>query len=89
MKPHVQIVGRIPPELKRRLIAAAKRRRLSVNAYLIETLTQAVGAPRRTANAELTGTAAHVPAKDAVFFDQVGHGVLLPSVEPADQRDQE
>ena len=30
--------------------------------------------------------AAHVPAQDAVFFDQVGHGVLLPPVEPADQR---
>jgi hypothetical protein len=30
-------------------------------------------------------TARHVPAQDAVFFDQVGHGVLLPPVEPADQ----
>jgi hypothetical protein len=29
--------------------------------------------------------AAHVPAQDAVFFNQVGHGVLLPPVEPADQ----
>ena len=27
-----------------------------------------------------------MPAEDAVFFDQVGHGVLLPPVEPADQR---
>ena len=33
--------------------------------------------------------AAHVPAKDAVLFNQVGHGVLLPLVEPADQRRQE
>ncbi len=33
--------------------------------------------------------AAHVPAQDAVFFDQVGHGVLLPLVEPADQRGQQ
>ena len=33
--------------------------------------------------------AAHVPAEDAVFFDEVGHGVLLPLVEPADQRRQE
>ena len=30
--------------------------------------------------------AAQVRAEDAVFFDQVGHGVLLPPVEPADQR---
>jgi hypothetical protein len=30
--------------------------------------------------------AAHVPTEDAVFFDQVGHGVLRPSVEPAGQR---
>src|SRR6266852_9931204 len=31
----------------------------------------------------------HVPAEDAIFFDQVGHGLLLPLVEPADQRCQE
>lgn len=30
--------------------------------------------------------AAHVPTEDAVLFDQVGHGVVLPPVEPADQR---
>ena len=33
--------------------------------------------------------AAHVSAQDAVLFDQVGHSVLLPLVEPADQRRQE
>ena len=33
--------------------------------------------------------AAHVRAQDAVLFNQVGHGVLLPLVEPADQRRQE
>jgi len=33
--------------------------------------------------------AAHVSPQDAVLFDQVGHGVLLPLVEPADQRRQE
>jgi hypothetical protein len=41
------------------------------------------------ATALITGQAepaAHVPAQDAVFFDQIGCGVLLPSVEPADQR---
>ena len=32
--------------------------------------------------------AGHVPTEDAVFFDQVGHGLLLPLVEPADQRGQ-
>jgi hypothetical protein len=31
----------------------------------------------------------HVRSEDAVLFDQVGHGVLLPLVEPADQRRQE
>ena len=30
--------------------------------------------------------AAHVPTQDAVLFDQVGHDVLLPPVEPAGQR---
>ena len=52
MKPHGQIVGRVPLELKRHLVAAAKKRQLSLNAYLIEALTQAVGAPRRTAKTE-------------------------------------
>jgi hypothetical protein len=33
--------------------------------------------------------AAHVPTQDAVLFDQVGCGVLLPLAEPADQRRQE
>ena len=33
--------------------------------------------------------AAYVSTQDAVLFDQVGHGVLLPLVEPADQRRQE
>ena len=33
--------------------------------------------------------AAHMPTEDAVFFDQVGYGRLLPLVEPADQRGQE
>jgi predicted HicB family RNase H-like nuclease len=52
MKPHVQIVGRVPLDVKRRLVAAAKRRRLSLNAYLIETLTQAVGSPRPSVTAK-------------------------------------
>jgi hypothetical protein len=30
--------------------------------------------------------AAYVPAQDAVFLDQVHHGVQLPPVEPAGQR---
>jgi hypothetical protein len=33
--------------------------------------------------------AAHVPTQDAVLLDQVGHGVLLPMIEPGDQRRQE
>ena len=44
----VQIVGRIPSELSRRVRAAAKRRRVSLNALLIEALTQAVASPPRT-----------------------------------------
>jgi hypothetical protein len=32
--------------------------------------------------------AAHVITEDAVFFDQVRHGRLLPVVEPADQHGQ-
>ena len=33
--------------------------------------------------------AAQVPTEDTVFFDQVGHGVLLLLIEPADERGQE
>jgi hypothetical protein len=36
-----------------------------------------------------TDPTAHVPTQDAVLFDQVSHGVLLPLVEPAGQRRQE
>jgi predicted HicB family RNase H-like nuclease len=46
MKPRVQIVGRLPVELNRRVRAAAKRRKVSLNAFLIEALTQAVGSRR-------------------------------------------
>ena len=48
MKPRVQIVGRLPVELNRRVRAAAKRRKVSVNACLIEALIHALG-PRRVA----------------------------------------
>ena len=43
----VQIVGRIPGELSRRVRALAKRRTLTLNALLIEALTQAGGGPRQ------------------------------------------
>jgi predicted HicB family RNase H-like nuclease len=48
MKGRVQIVGRLPVELNRRVRAAAKRRKVSLNAFLIEALTQALN-PRRAA----------------------------------------
>ena len=44
----VQIVGRIPGALSRRVRAAAKRRKLSLNTFVIEALTQALGGPRQT-----------------------------------------
>ena len=49
MKTRVQIVGRIPGELSRRVRAAAKRRKVTLNALLIEALAQAVVSPRRAA----------------------------------------
>jgi hypothetical protein len=55
------------------------------------TTAQSVAVPRQPP-AFLIGEAepaTHVPAEDAIFFDQVGHGLLLPLVEPADQRCQE
>jgi hypothetical protein len=48
MNGRIQIVGRLPVALHRRVRAAAKRRKVSLNAFLIEALTQALG-PRRVA----------------------------------------
>ena len=48
----LQIVGRIPPELSRRVRAMAKRQQVSLTALLIEALTHAVGTPRRVVKAE-------------------------------------
>jgi len=42
----VQIVGRIPAVLRRRVRAAAKRRKLSLNAFLINALAHAVSRPQ-------------------------------------------
>jgi len=49
MNTRVQIVGRIPGELSRRVRAAAKRRKVTLNALLIEALAQAVVSPRPAA----------------------------------------
>ncbi len=51
VRPRVQIVGRIPSELSRRVRAVAKRRTVSLNEFLIDALTQAVSGTRRTAHA--------------------------------------
>jgi predicted HicB family RNase H-like nuclease len=42
MKGRVQIVGRLPVELNRRVRAAAKRQKVSLNAFLIDALARAV-----------------------------------------------
>jgi predicted HicB family RNase H-like nuclease len=47
MTPRIQIVGRLPVELNRRVRAAAKQQQVSLNAFLIAALTQAVATPRR------------------------------------------
>ena len=52
VKRRVQMVGRIPAELSRRVRAEAKRRKVSLNSLLIEALTQAVGGARRTVTQE-------------------------------------
>ena len=39
MKGRIQIVGRLPIDLNRRVRAAAKRRQVSLNAFLIDALT--------------------------------------------------
>ena len=46
MKPQIQIVGRLPVELSRRVRAAATKQKISLNQFLIEALTRAVADPR-------------------------------------------
>ena len=46
MTARIQIVGRLPIELSRRVRAAAKQQRVSLNAFLIAALTRAVEQPR-------------------------------------------
>lgn len=41
----VQIVGRIPSALSRRVRALARKRKVTLNALLIDALTVAVGGP--------------------------------------------
>ena len=52
MNPRIQIVGRLPVELSRRVRAAAKRQQVSLNTFLIEALTRAVATPHRVAEAK-------------------------------------
>jgi predicted HicB family RNase H-like nuclease len=42
MTPRIQIVGRLPVDLSRRVRDAAKQQGVSVNAFLIAALTRAV-----------------------------------------------
>jgi len=46
MKGRVQIVGRLPVDLSRRVRAAAKERNVSLNTFLIDALTHALGSRR-------------------------------------------
>ena len=48
----IQIVGRLPVELSRRVRAAAKKQKLSLNTFLIAALTRAVDSPRRGAESK-------------------------------------
>ena len=45
MTPRIQIVGRLPVALSRRVRAAASQQLVSLNTFLIRALTQAVAAP--------------------------------------------
>ena len=47
MTPRIQIVGRLPVELSRRVRAAAKQQQISLNTFLINALTQAVAVSRK------------------------------------------
>ena len=45
MTPRIQIVGRLPIELNRRVRAAAKRRKVSLNTFLTDALARAATSP--------------------------------------------
>ena len=47
MTPRIQIVGRLPVALSRRVRAVAAQQQVSVNTFLINALTQAVAAARK------------------------------------------
>jgi len=49
-----QIVGRLPVDLSRRVRAAAKQQKVSLNVFLIEALTHAVETPRRVPESKET-----------------------------------
>ena len=48
----IQIVGRLPVELSRRVRAAAKKQKVSLNTFLIDALTRAVESPRRVTDSK-------------------------------------
>ena len=52
MNARIQVVGRLPVELNRRVRAAAKRQKVTLNTFLIEALTRAVAASGRGAEAK-------------------------------------
>ena len=47
MTPRIQIVGRLPVALSRRVRAVAAQQRVSINTFLVTALTQAVAVPRK------------------------------------------
>ena len=51
-KGRVQIVGRIPGDLSRRVRATAKRRKLTLNAFVIDALSQVLGTSPRVVKAK-------------------------------------
>jgi predicted HicB family RNase H-like nuclease len=52
MQKRIQIVGRLPVALSRRVRAVATQRQISLNTLLIEALTQALGGSRRVTKQE-------------------------------------
>ena len=52
MNGRIQIVGRLPVDLNRRVRAAAKRRKVSLHTFLIDALTHAVRLPPRVAESQ-------------------------------------
>jgi hypothetical protein len=80
MTGRIQIVGRLPVALNRRVRAAAHRRQVSLNAFLIEALTQALGPRHRRRRDDAPRSCAHAGRRRDAEAGRRGLAHRAPSI---------